>query len=168
MFKISKEERKIQFIYLLVLWIAFSLVFSYVCFFRYPKTEIRSQELVIEKINDENKILKSQLENAIHIDSLTRMLSSYDPSTSQVSLENNIEFELGELKTIIEARKTDPRYTIFRQLHEINSMQYYDKKEIWNSKNRFNSLEKNLEDCNVGVLRKGEQLNAKAISQANK
>lgn len=169
MFKISKEERKIQFIYLLVLWIAISLLFCFVCFFNYPETEVRSQELVIEKINNENKILKSQLESEIHIDSLSRMLSHYDPSSSQVTLESNIGYELDALKMIADAKKADPRYTVFLQLYQLNQIQYFDKKEIWNSQDRFNSMEKLLADCNDGIKTKQDRLNVKeAISSQAK
>lgn len=169
MFKISREERKIQFLYLLALWIVISILFCFVCFFKSPKTEVRAQEIVIEKISDENKILRGQLDSQKDIDSLGNMLAHYDPATSQVILESNIDYELSTLKMIADAKKADPRYKVFLQLYELNYMQFNDKKEIWNSVARFNALEKKLADCNDGIQKKQDRLNVKeAISSQDK
>lgn len=169
MLKISKEERKIQFIYLLVFWLVLSGIFCYACFFNYSKSEIRSKELVIEKINAENAILKSQFQSASHVDSLSRMLLQYQPASSQVYLENNINYELDELKKIIDAKKNDPNYHVFNQLHVFNSMQFFDKKAIWNATNNIASLKKNLQDCEIGFQQKQDNLNIKnALSQGDK
>lgn len=169
MLKISKEERKIQFIYLLGFWLVLSFLFCYVCFFNYSKSEIRSKELVIEKIDLENDLLKSQLQSVAHVDSLAKMLLMYQPATSQVYLENNINFELEELKKIYEAKKADPNYKIFNELYVFNSMQFFDKKHIWNSTNNVAFLKKNLEDCEIGFKQKQENLNIiNALSQGDK
>jgi hypothetical protein len=169
MLKISKEERKIQFVYLLGFWLVFSFLFCYVCFFHYSKSEIRSKELVIEKINQENDLLKNQYQSAAHVDSLSKMLLLYQPATSQVYLENNINFELEELKKIYEAKKNDPNYKIFNQLYVFNSMQFFDKKATWNSTNNIAFLKKNLEDCEIGFQQKQDNLNIKnALSQGDK
>lgn len=169
MFKISREERKIQFIYLLVFWLVLSFVFCYACFFNYSRSEIRSKELVIEKINLENALLKSQFESSVHVDSLSKMILQYQPSTSQVYLENNINYELDELKKIYDAKKNDPNYRIFNQLYAFSSMQFFDKKAIWNSTNNIAFLKKNLEDCEIGFQQKQDNLNIKnALSQGDK
>jgi hypothetical protein len=169
MLRISKEEKKIQFVYLLALWLIFSFVFCYVCFFNYSKSEVRSKEIVIEKINQQNVLLKSQYESVAHVDSLCKMLLLYQPSTSQVYLENNITFELEELKKIYEAKKGDEEYKIFNQLYVFNSMQFYDKRATWNATNNSAFLKKNLEECEIGFQQKQDNLNIKnALSQGDK
>ena len=161
MLKISPEEKKIQFIYLFVFWLLLTCLFCYVCFHNYSGTEIRSKELVIARIDTENTILQSQFESAAKIDSLGKMLLNYQPSTNQVSLENNIENELKELKEIYEAKKTDPAYNVFNQLYVFYSMHFFDKKAIWNSSNNIANLKKNLEDCEIGFKQKQDNLNIK-------
>lgn len=169
MFKISKEERKLQFVYLLLLWSVFALVFCFVCFFNYPKSEIRSKEIVLETIDKENAVLKSQLEYERHVDSLSNMVIQFDPGTAMVSLESKIEFELEELKKVQEAKKADPNYKVFRQLYQINNMQYLDKKAIWNRRDNINSLTKDLDDCKIGFEKNKEKLNIReALSGAGK
>jgi hypothetical protein len=165
MFKISKEEKKIQFIYLAAFWIGLSILFCYVCFFNYSRSEIRSQDIIIEKMNEENALLKSQAENAVHIDSLVKMLSAYQPSTSQVFLKNNINLELNALKNIYEVKKADERYEIFNQLYLFNRMQFFDREAIWSSTNNTISLKKNAEDCEIGFKERQNNLNLRnAIS----
>jgi hypothetical protein len=165
MFKISKEEKKIQFIYLTAIWMGLSILFCYVCFFNYSSSEIRSKDLVIEKMNEENALLKSQAENAVHLDSLIKMLSLYQPSTSQVFLKSNINSELSALKNIYEVKKEDERYGIFNQLYLFNRMQFFDREAIWSATNNTISLKKNAEDCEIGFKEKQSNLNLRnAIS----
>lgn len=161
MLKISREEKKIHFIYLLMFWLFLSSLFCYVCFYNYSSTEIRSKELIINKIHTENAILKTQFESAARIDSLGKMLLQYQPSTNQVSLENNIDNELKELKEIYEAKKADPTYKVFNQLYVFYSMHFFDKKAIWNSSNNVSNLKKNLEDCEIGFKQKQDNLTIK-------
>jgi hypothetical protein len=168
MFKISKEEKKIQFIYLLVLWILVSLLFCYVCFFNYPKSEIRSREIVIEQINRENKVLKSQLENLKYIDSLENKIRQYDPATSQATQAISIEFELKHLKKIYNAKKADSTYRVLNQVYEINYMQYQDKTAIANFKENISALNTSLSNCMIGFNNNETKLNLqKAISQGS-
>ena len=165
MFKISREERKIQFIYLALFWVGLSALFCYVCFFNFSRTEIRSQDLIIEKMNAENALLESQAENAAHLDSLAKMLVSYQPSTSQVFQKSNINAELNALKNIYEVKKADENYRIFNQLYLFNRMQLFDKEAIWSSTNNTQSLKKNIQDCEIGFKEKQNNLNIRnAIS----
>ena len=158
MLKISREEKKIQFIYLIAFWLMMSVLFCYVCFYNYPKPEIRSKEIVIAKINEQNKLLKKQLESAVHVDSLSAKIMQYQPATSQVYLESSINAELEDLKTIYEAKKEDGNYKVFNQLYIFYSMQLFDKKAISNSTNNAADFKKSLDDCTIGFRQNQETL----------
>ncbi len=170
MLKISKEEKKIQFIYLLTFWVVMGVLFCYVCFHNYSNVEIRSKELIIAEINKKNTVFKSQLDNVSYVDSLSRWVALYQPSTSQVSLTNSISTELEELKKIYEAKRTDANYKIFNQLYVFYSMPFFDKKATWNSTNNTTALKKELDNCMIGFKQKQDNLNLKNVlsSQANK
>lgn len=158
MFKISSEEKSIQLTYLLLFWLATSLVFYFALFHDYSLPEVRSKHLVLAQIEKQNAILKDQNSYVQHIDSLTIMLQQFNPSTSQVYLESSINYELEELRKVFEAKKTDPNYKIFNQLDLFFSMQFYDKKATWISTSNLEFLKRNLEECEIGFQQKQNNL----------
>jgi hypothetical protein len=169
MLKISREEKSIQFIYLLAFWVVTTIVFCIACFHNYSTTEVRSKYLIVDQINKQNIILKEQQNNLAHIDSLNKMLLIYNPSTSLVYLESSINYELDELKKIYEQKKADKSYKIFNELTGFYSMQFFDKKATWNSTNNSAFLKKNLEECEIGFQQKQDNLNIKnALSTGDK
>lgn len=159
--KISKEEKMIQFVYLLIFWVIMGTLFCYVCFFNYSLPELRTKYLVLERINQQKNILDEQQKYLIHLDSLNRMLQQYNPSTKQVSFESNINYELDELRRIYDRKKSDPGYKIINQLTFFYSMEFFDKKASWNSTNNSSFLKKNLEDCEIGFQKIQDNLNIK-------
>ena len=83
--------------------------------------------------------------------------------------EYDLENVCHKLKKIIDAKKNDPNYHVFNQLYVFNSMQFFDKKAIWNATNNIASLKKNLQDCEIGFQQKQDNLNIKnALSQGDK
>jgi len=148
--KISNEEKGLQLVYLIVLWIFFSTLFIIICFHDYSNIEIRGAKIVMEDINEINNFQNEQQLNIKHIDSLSQLLTMFNPENKQSYLESSIIFELNELKKIYEKKQDNTSYSIFMKTHNIYSMLYYDKKAAWNTINNTVFLNKNLSDCEIG------------------
>lgn len=161
MLNISSEEKDVQLMYLLAFWLVISVLFYFACFHHYTMPEIRSKTLIVSELDKEKKILEEQNTYSKHVDSLSKMIMQYDPGTSQVYLESSINYELEELQKIYDSKNTDPNFKIFKQLDEFYSMQFFDKKTMWNSKNNTESLKKNLEECEIGFQQKLNNLHLK-------
>lgn len=161
-FRISKEEKKLQFLYLLSLWVMMSMLFCYVCFHNSFQTgDVRPKQLMIEEINKKNEVLMAQQESVPYVDSLNKWIIQFQPSTSQVYLTNSISTELGMLQKIYMAKKTNPDYKIFDQLYVFYNMPFFDKKATWNATQNTEIKKKKLEDCMIGFKEKQNDLHLK-------
>jgi len=58
--KISTEEKSQQFIYLICLWLSFSILFIIICFHGYSNAEIRGAKIVMEDITETNNLQSEQ------------------------------------------------------------------------------------------------------------
>ena len=148
--KINTDEKVLQFSYILILWFVFSMLFIYVCFHEYTKPEIRGANILMEEMDEISATQQEQSLNIKHIDSLSKLLTMYNPENKQSYLESSIIFELSELKKTYEKKQTDPSYSIYMKINNLYSMMYFDKKASWNTINNTNFLKKNLSDCEIG------------------
>jgi hypothetical protein len=138
LFKISTEEKNVQLIYLVVLWVFTTILFWFVCFNKFETKEVRGMHVVLEQLEEQKIIAQEQKINEKHVDTLNRMLMQFNPGTSQVYLESGINYELAELRKA------------YLQIADLFEMYYFDKKATWVSTNNSNSLKKNLADCEIG------------------
>jgi len=166
--KISTEEKGLQFAYLIALWIFFTILFIFICFHDYSNVEIRGAKLVIEDISETNNQQSEQRLNVKHVDSLSHLLTMFNPENKQSYLESSIIFELNELKKLYEKKQNDPSYSIFMKTHNLYSMLYYDKKAAWNTINNTFFLNKNLNDCEIGFQQNQNNLTIQdALNNSN-
>lgn len=158
-FKISSEEKILQLVYLVGLWAFFSILFILICFHDHSNIEIRGAKIVMEDISEINSSQTERQLNIKHIDSLSHLLSMFNPENKQSYLESSINFELTELKKLYEKKQSDPSYSIFMKIHNLYSMHYYDKKASWNTINNTAFLNKNLNDCEIGFQQNQNNIN---------
>lgn len=149
-FKISSEEKGLQFAYLIGLWFFFTILFIIICFHNYSNAEIRGAKIVMEEIAEVNILQNEQHLNIKHIDSLSQLLTVFTPENKQSYLESSIIFELNELKKNYENKKNNAVYSFFMKSYNLYSMLYYDKKASSNTINNIIFLNKNLSDCEIG------------------
>ena len=96
-FKISTEEKGLQFAYLITLWIVFTILFIFICFHNYSNMEIRGAKIVIEDITETNNLQNEQLINIKHVDSLSHLLgglwyaSILDKNTHTLILKREVK-----------------------------------------------------------------------------
>jgi hypothetical protein len=150
LFKISTEEKNVQLIYLVVLWVFTTILFWFVCFHKFETKEVRGMHVVLEQLEEQKIIAQEQKINEKHVDTLNRMLMQFNPGTSQVYLESAINNELADLRKAYEKKKSNLGYRVYLQIADLFEMYYFDKKATWVSTNNSNSLKKNLADCEIG------------------
>lgn len=150
LFKISTEEKNVQLIYLIVLWLFTTLLFWFVCFNKHETKEVRGMHVILEQINEQKVIAQEQKLNEKHIDTLNKMLTQYNPMTSQVYLESNISHELEDLRRAYEKKKNNLGYRVYHQMADLYEMYYFDKKATVVSINHANNMKKYLANCEIG------------------
>lgn len=149
-FKISKEEKNLQTIYLFCLWLFLTALFAYVSFNHINLKGASNETEILTGIHEQKLILDEQKGIEKHLDTLNKMLLQYNPAISQVYLESSINHELEEIKRAAEKNEHPANNILFNQLKELYGMYYFDKKATWNTVSNSNFLKKNLEECEVG------------------
>lgn len=150
-FKISAEEKTIQYIYLICLWVLFSTVFVLIFFNDHTHEEIRWAKLIVDKIEEKKAEQYDQIFKKKHIDTLRLLLSQYTQENNQSYIESSISYELNEIKkSYNQAKKESWIPSIYSQTNSFYSTLFYDKKAAWNTINNCVFLKKNLSECEIG------------------
>lgn len=167
LFKTSWEEKKIQMVYLTLLWLGLSAVFSMIFLKDYQTTPVLGKEIVLEEITKRKSMAAEYKLNLRHVDSLRIHLEVFDPEIRQISLENRIQQELEEIKQAYQNKKDHSSYKIFMQTADYYSMLFYDKQAISNAVSNAGFLKKNLEDCEIGFQQAQNNINLQEALKNN-
>ncbi|GEM_PF-1578269 len=167
LFKISWEEKKVQLIYLMLLWLGLSAVFSMIFLKDYPVTPILGKEIVMDEISERKSVAAEYSLNMRHVDSLRLHLEAFNPEIRQISLENRIQQELEEIKQAYQNKKDHSSYKIYMQVADYYSMLFYDKQAISNAVSNAGFLKKNLEDCEIGFQQAQNNINLQEALKNN-
>lgn len=93
------------------------------------------------------------------IDSLYNQIRQFNPEVNASYEESDIKFYLNDLKALYNKNSHDGRYKIFLQVSNFYGMWFDDKKELWSKQKNIKSFKKNLEDCEIGLQKKLDELN---------
>ena len=154
----NRREKTVGFVYVSVLF----LIVTFVCcsiLFHYTDTKNSTQKkFVIAKMDRVRQFQDIQNQQMVIIDSIYSKIGSFNPGINASYEENDIKFYLNDLKKIYDANGHDERYKIFQQVSGFYNMWFSDKKELWSKRQNIVSFQKNLEECQIGLDKKKEEL----------
>lgn len=101
----------------------------------------------------------AQSKASVMIDSLYNKIDHYNPGIQAVYEENDIKFMINSLRNIYEERAWDARYKSFLHMSEFYAMWFIDKKDLWGKHENIRKFRKNLEECEIGLLKNKNDLN---------
>lgn len=113
------------------------------------------------KMERQQTFRRAQEHNGMVCDILTEKISAYDPGVNAVYEKNDIEYIINELKKQYEDNKHDKRYVAFLHLGDFYQMWFNDKQHLWSLEANLNYLKQNLDDCELGLEKKKEELKSK-------
>ena len=154
----NRREKTVGFVYVSVLF----LIVTFVCcsiLFRYTDTKSSTQKkFVIAKMDRVRQFQDIQNDQMVIIEAMYSKIESFNPGINANYEENDIKFYLNDLKKIYDANGHDERYKIFQQVSGFYNMWFSDKKELWSKRQNIVSFQKNLEECQIGLDKKKEEL----------
>lgn len=155
----NRREQTIGFIYVSLLF-AVTTVISCVCLFYYSSDEKASarKEFAISKMDRIRSFQNKQSDEVIIVDSIYNKIRMFNPGINASYEENDIKYYLNDLKSIYEKNSHDGRYKIFYQVGSFYSMWFDDKKELWSKNQNITNFRKNLEQCELGLEKKKDEL----------
>lgn len=154
----NKREKTIGLLYVL----SFFLVATFACcwslaYYSDSKTSTR-KEFVIAKMDRIRAFQEEQSRQLVIVDSIYNKIREFNPGVNASYEENDIKFYLDDIRKLYEENSYDGRYRIFNQVPNFYNMWFADKKELWSKQQNIDKFKKNLEDCQIGLQKKTDEL----------
>lgn len=154
----NKRERTIGFVYVSILFLA-ATVACCICLFYYTDNKANTRkEFVIAKMDRIREFQQIQNEQILIIDSIYNKVRTFDPGINASYEENDIKFYLNDIKKLYDNNSYDGRYKIFNQTSNFYNMWFSDRKELWSKRQNIIRFKKNLEECEIGLQKKMDEL----------
>lgn len=155
----NSREKLIGFLYVLILFTAATAACCMILF-RYNTnfTVFSQKDFVIIKMERVRSFQQMQNKEFIIIDSLCKSINAYNPGVTALYEESDIKYLLNEMKGIYERTPSDERYKVFYHTASLYEMWFIDKKELWSKQENVIWFKANLEQCEIGLQNKKEEL----------
>ena len=154
----NNREKTTGFIYVSLLFLAGTFICCW-CLFYYADTKSETRkEFVIAKMDRIRTFQNKQDDQMIIVDSIYNKIKDFNPGINASYEENDIKFYLIDIKKLYDDNSYDGRYKIFSQVSNFYDMWFADKKELWSKQQNIVRFGKNLEDCQIGLEKKKDEL----------
>jgi hypothetical protein len=155
----NQRERVIGFVYVSLLFLV-TTVACCMCLLYYNSDDknMARKGFAIAKMDRIRSFQNKQNDEMVIIDSIYNKIRVFNPGINASYEENDIKFYLNDIKNLYEKNSYDGRYKIFSQVSNFYGMWFDDKKELWSKQQNIITFRKNLEDCEIGLQKKKEEL----------
>ncbi|RHH07901.1 hypothetical protein DW228_18380 [Bacteroides fragilis] len=155
----NSREKLIGFLYVLILFTVATFICCVILFRYNTNFKIFSRkDFVIIKMERIRNFQQIQNKEFIIIDSLYNSIHAYNPGITALYEENDIKYLLNEMKDIYERSPWDKRYKAFYHTAGFYEMWFTDKKELWSKQENVAKFKANLEQCEIGLQNKKDEL----------
>lgn len=155
----NNREKTIAFVYVCVFFVVTTVICCISLVYYQSSENIKGQKtFAISKMDRIRSYQDIQNKEMTVIDSLYNQIKGFNPEINASYEESDIKFYLNDLKSIYSKNSHDGRYKIFFQISNFYSMWFDDKKELWSKQKNINTFKKNLEDCEIGLQKKIDEL----------
>jgi len=155
----NQKEKIMGFVYVLILFLSLTFICCFLLYYYNADFRVFSQKnFVISKMERIQQFQDDQNHAMPIVDSLYNKISRYNPSINAVYEENDIYFMVNDLKAIYEKQNWDTRYKSFLHISDFYTMWFTDKKDLWTKTEDIGKLRKNLEECEIGLTNKRNEL----------
>lgn len=157
----NNREKTIALVYVSLLFFGVTCAACW-CLFYYTDTKAETRkEFVIAKMDRIRKFQQTQDKQMVIVDSIYDKIKNFDPGINASYEENDIKFYLNDLKKLYEDNNIDGRYKVFQQTSNFYNMWFSDRKELWSKQQNIVRFKKNLEECQIGLEKKKNELQTK-------
>lgn len=116
------------------------------------------KEFVKVKMNRIKDYQQEQADHQVSVDSLFRKIEKFEPGVYAQYEEDDIRYLINNLKNTYEKNNWDKRYKLFMHIADFYDMWLSDKKHLWSIQQNIITFKANLEECEIGLQKKLEDL----------
>jgi hypothetical protein len=156
---INRRERVLGFLYVSLLFGAFSGVCAWSLFQRDDNRHLFSYKgSAVSKMERLSEFRQAQRQYQPRIDTLCARIDRYSPGVIASYEENEVNILIKEVGDVYEQHSYDRRYKVFRHYADFCRMWLNDKKELWGLQENIRAFKSNLEACEIGLQKKADEL----------
>lgn len=158
----NKREKTVGFIYVSVSFLIVTII-GCLCLTHYNTNNnaATNKQFVMTKMDRIREFQHMQNKQEIIIDSIYNKIRKFDPGIHASYEEDDIKFYLNDIGTLYGEKSYDGRYKIFYQISTFYNAWFADKKELWSKQQNITRFKKNLEECQIGLQKKTDELKVK-------
>lgn len=119
------------------------------------------KDVIVKKSQRQQKFRDVLSSHKTTCDSLFLRIERFDPAINALFEENDIKFLINDLRGVYEQNEWDKRYKVFFHVAGFYEMWFADKKILRSKKDNIRKFSSNLEQCEMGLTMKEEELKAK-------
>lgn len=155
----NKHEKNIAFSYVLILFVIATAVCC-ILLFRYNTnfTAFSRKDFVMIKMERIRNFQHIQDRQSVALDSLKGKILAFNPGVVAMYEESDIKYLINEIKEVYEKAPMDNRYKMFLHVAVFYETWFTDKKELWSKRENISNFKRNLEECEIGLQNKKEDL----------
>lgn len=112
------------------------------------------------KMNRIRDFQKIQVDYQMITDSLFRKIKSFEPGVHAQYEEDEINYLINNMRNVYERNSWDKRYKVFMHVADFYEIWLTDKKHLWGIQQNINMFKNNLEECEIGLQKKMDDLRA--------
>ena len=116
------------------------------------------KEFVKVKMNRIKDYQQEQADHQVSVDSLFRKIEKFEPGVYAQYEEDDIRYLINNLKNTYEKNNWDERYKLFMHIADFFDRRLSDKKQLWSIQQNIITFKANLEECEIGLQKKLEDL----------
>ena len=116
------------------------------------------KDLVEVKMRRQQEFRTAQEEGIKIGQLLVGKIAAYDPGVNALYEKSDIQLHIAELRRQYERNKADQRYFVFHQIGDFYQMWFNDRQYLWSLEQNLSSIKQNLEECELGLEAKKEEL----------
>lgn len=118
------------------------------------------KEFVKIKMSRIRNFQQQQLDYQMPVDSLFKKIDKFEPGVYAQYEEDDIHYLINILRNEHERNIWDKRYKLFMHIADFYDMWLADKKHLWSIRQNISTFKANLEECEIGLRKKIEDLRA--------
>ncbi|WP_165024410.1 MULTISPECIES: type VI secretion system transmembrane protein TssO [unclassified Dysgonomonas] len=154
----NQREKTFGFIYVSLIFLTTTFACCF-CLFYYSDAKASTRkEFVIAKMDRVRQFQHIQSDQMVIVDSIYNKIKDFNPGINASYEENDIKYYLNDFKSLYDDNSHDARYKIFYQVSGFYNLWFADKKELWSKQQNIASFRKNLEECEIGLQKKMDEL----------
>ncbi|MDR1437334.1 MAG: type VI secretion system transmembrane protein TssO [Candidatus Symbiothrix sp.] len=155
----NRKEKIAAFIRVTLLFLSATITACALLFYHSGTIKPNARkEFAISKMYRIQSFRNIQNEQWIIADSIYRKIEKYDPGIHASYEESDVKYYLSTFGKLFENNSYDNRYKIFHHLSTFYNTWFADRKELWAKTQNIARFRKNLEECEIGLQRKKDNL----------